>query len=157
YDSDAAAKPEVHWAEWRLAEALTAEGADVRVVRLPPGAPGPDGEPVKVGLDDFLFANSPAALRRLLEQAGPPTRPKREEGQRGERPVAKRTSQATRLVAYAAEALEFFHSPERDGFATSKKSPRCTWPLRSRQARQLLAKVFFDREGMVPSGEAIQA
>lgn len=70
YDSDAADKPEVRWAEWHLAEALRAAGADVRVVRLPPGSDG-----AKVGLDDFLLAHGAAALRALLAGAGPVERP----------------------------------------------------------------------------------
>lgn len=66
YDSDLAAKPEVRLAEWKLAEVLAAAGADVRAVRLPPG---PEGS--KVGLDDFLVARGPDALRALLAEAGP--------------------------------------------------------------------------------------
>jgi hypothetical protein len=70
YDSDLADKPAVRLAEWHLAEALAAAGADVRAVRLPHG---PGGE--KAGLDDFLAARGPAALRLLLEVAAPVTPP----------------------------------------------------------------------------------
>ena len=58
FDSDLAEKPEVGWAEWHLAETLRAAGAEVRAVRLPPGPGG-----VKVGVDDFLLAHGPDALR----------------------------------------------------------------------------------------------
>jgi hypothetical protein len=71
FDSDAAEKEAVRWEEWALAEALAAKGADVRVVRLPGG---PDG--AKVGLDDFLVAHGPDALRKLMEEARPPENPK---------------------------------------------------------------------------------
>jgi hypothetical protein len=69
YDSDAAQKEGVRWGEWNLAEALAAQGAVVKVVRLPAD------EPAKVGLDDYLVAHGAEAFRRLLESAQPPTRP----------------------------------------------------------------------------------
>ena len=56
YDSDVADNRDVLWAEWHLAQALCERGATVRVVRLSPGQPGPDGKPAKVGLDDYLVA-----------------------------------------------------------------------------------------------------
>jgi hypothetical protein len=67
-DSDAADKTDIRWAEFHLAELLT--GAVVRIVRLPAGANG-----VKAGLDDFLLANGPEALRRLLSEGLPARRP----------------------------------------------------------------------------------
>jgi hypothetical protein len=71
YDSDLAEKAEVQWAEWHLAEQLRSRGADVRVVRLPAATGGE-----KVGLDDFLVANGPEALAKLIDTAVAPTRPK---------------------------------------------------------------------------------
>jgi hypothetical protein len=70
YDSDLAAKPEVQWARWCLAEVLREHGADVRVIDLPAG---PDS--AKCGLDDYLVAHGPAALRKLVADARPPERP----------------------------------------------------------------------------------
>ncbi len=70
YDSDLADNPDVRWAEWHLAEALRAAGADVRAVRLPGGADG-----AKVGLDDFLVAHGADGLRKLIATAAPVTRP----------------------------------------------------------------------------------
>ncbi len=75
FDSDAATNPNVCWAEWHLAEALAGKGAIVKVVRLPPGEPGPDGTAAKVGLDDFLVAHGPDAFRELLATATEPTPP----------------------------------------------------------------------------------
>jgi putative DNA primase/helicase len=72
FDSDAATNDKVRWAEWHLARTLAAEGAEVRVVRLPPG---PDG--AKVGLDDYLLAHDADALRALLAAAGPAEKPSR--------------------------------------------------------------------------------
>jgi hypothetical protein len=75
YDSDLAEKRDVQWAEWSLAEALRERGALVKVARLPAGEPGEDGEPVKVGLDDFLVVRGPDALRAILAAAVDPVRP----------------------------------------------------------------------------------
>jgi putative DNA primase/helicase len=75
FDSDAADKPAVRLAEWHLAEVLARHGATVKIVRLPPGDPGADGTPAKVGLDDFLVAHGPDAFRRLLAEATDPEPP----------------------------------------------------------------------------------
>jgi putative DNA primase/helicase len=66
FDSDAARSPKVRSAEKALAQVLAEQGADVKVVRLPGG---PEG--AKVGLDDFLVAHGPDALRQLLDAADP--------------------------------------------------------------------------------------
>ena len=72
YDSDLAAKAPVQFAEFRLAQELTARGAKVYALRLPGG---PQGE--KVGLDDFLVSHSVEALCALepVEVHHPALRP----------------------------------------------------------------------------------
>jgi DNA polymerase I-like protein with 3'-5' exonuclease and polymerase domains len=70
YDSDAATKRTVAFAEWHLAVVLTAKGATVRVVRLPAAA-----DSSKVGLDDFLVAHGADAFRQLLDTAEVPKEP----------------------------------------------------------------------------------
>jgi putative DNA primase/helicase len=74
FDCDPESKPDtrrnVAYAEWHLAETLTARGAVVKMVRLPPG---PNG--AKCGLDDFLVAHNAEALRQLIDEAVPPQRP----------------------------------------------------------------------------------
>jgi putative DNA primase/helicase len=77
FDSDAAENRNVRLAEWHLAETLARHGATPKVVRLPPGGPGPDGKPAKVGLDDFLVAHGPDAFRELLAAATEPTPPEK--------------------------------------------------------------------------------
>jgi hypothetical protein len=68
FDSDAARNPNVRKAERSLAEALRRVGARTVIVRLPDG---PGGK--KQGLDDFLVARGPDALRALLvEPTAPP-------------------------------------------------------------------------------------
>jgi putative DNA primase/helicase len=69
FDSDVATNPKVWNAERCLAEALQRLGAEVKVIRLPGGDPGPDGKPAKVGLDDFLMQNGADNLRALLDAA----------------------------------------------------------------------------------------
>ena len=64
FDSDVIGNLKVRRAEAALADELRRRGAVVQLVRLPGG---PEG--AKVGLDDFLVANGPEALRPLLEVA----------------------------------------------------------------------------------------
>jgi len=66
FDSDAATKPLVQLALSRLALALTARGAIVHEIELPPGSDGG-----KQGVDDFMLANSPEALDTLVKAAKP--------------------------------------------------------------------------------------
>jgi len=75
YDSDLTDKPEVKDAESRLAALLTTKGAVVRVGRLPDGPPDENGEPAKVGLDDYLLAHKPGDLQKLLDSAEEPEKP----------------------------------------------------------------------------------
>jgi hypothetical protein len=71
YDSDRGSKPDVRRAEGQLAGALIEEGADVRVVELPPG---PNG--TKCGLDDYFVAGHTAEeFQALLDAASPPEKP----------------------------------------------------------------------------------
>ncbi len=69
FDSDAVENANVAAEEQKLSMALAREGAIVNVVRLPG-----DGD-AKVGLDDFLVANGPGALERLIETAMPADEP----------------------------------------------------------------------------------
>ena len=72
YDSDLATKAPVQFAEFRLAQELTARGAKVYALRLPGS---PQGE--KVGLDDFLVSHSFETLcaLELVEIRHPALRP----------------------------------------------------------------------------------
>ena len=75
FDSDVQHNPEIQAAEARLAVQLARRGALVRVVRLPDGPPGADGQPTKMGLDDFIVAHGLPALRALLDAAEDPAEP----------------------------------------------------------------------------------
>jgi hypothetical protein len=72
YDSDAAENPAVWQAALHLAEALADEGADARIAFVPGGVPGADGRAAKAGLDDYLVAHGPDALRAVLAGARRP-------------------------------------------------------------------------------------
>lgn len=63
YDSDAVTNPNVVAAENVLAQTLAAEGALLKIIRLPS-----DGE--KVGLDDYLISHKLEDLLQLIEDAG---------------------------------------------------------------------------------------
>ena len=75
FDSDRETNPQVRDAEARLALQLQRRGANVKIVRLPPGPPGEDGVATKVGLDDFLVAEEADALRAMIAGAGDPEPP----------------------------------------------------------------------------------
>ena len=110
FDSDIATKPEVQDAESRLAAHLKARGAIVKVVRLPQGEPGPDGKPVKVGLDDWLVAcqanglDLPEQVRKLLDGAEEPTPPD-----------GGKLKQAATEIDSVPEAATFIKLSEKDG------------------------------------------
>jgi hypothetical protein len=101
FDSDATSNESVAWAEWHLADALVKLGASVRIVRLPAGPPGPDGEPIKVGVDDFLVAHGSDAFKSLLQLARPPAKP--DFGK--DRPVIVITTEEHAINNSAVEAL----------------------------------------------------
>ena len=67
FDSDALTKQAVSDNESLLAAALQRQGCSVRIARLPDGE---NGE--KVGADDFLVANPPAELHKLINTAEEP-------------------------------------------------------------------------------------
>jgi len=107
FDSDAADKKPVRDAESRFAAHLKARGADVRVVRLPPGPPDANGEPTKQGLDDYIVAEGIGPLRKLLDAAT--------EADEVD-PVAMKAD--ARQMDPATEAAKFMQSVEK--FAVSR-------------------------------------
>ena len=72
FDADSRTNQSVRLARARFAERLTAAGAIVRIVDLPALPRKP-----KAGVDDYLIANGPDALRDLLQAACPPETPER--------------------------------------------------------------------------------
>ena len=121
FDNDGTPKPNVQDTESRLAAHLGTRGAVVKIVCLPDGAPGPDGKPVKVGLDDFLVAAvakglDPAGeLRRLLDLAEEPTPPD----------AGTMRQPATEIDA-VPDAARFLATTERDGLPRLRFW-RATW------------------------------
>ncbi|WP_162671016.1 DUF3854 domain-containing protein [Gemmata massiliana] len=143
FDSDLATNPDVARAERHLAEALTRAGAIVRVVRLP-GAPNG----AKVGLDDFLVANTPDELRALIYAARAPgasPEPK-DEG-------TKPPSAADVLTGIGLE-FELWHDPTQSAFASAGPHSHA---VRSKGFRHLLVHTYRNRTGKVPNAEALSA
>ena len=68
-------EPEAGLGVYHLGQLLHARGADVRVVVLPPGPPGEDRKPAKVGADDYLRTHTDDDLRALMAEAKPPVKP----------------------------------------------------------------------------------
>jgi hypothetical protein len=66
----------------------------------------------------------------------------------------KKKSQATRLVGYAREALELFHTADEE-FASTLEPPRQTWMLGSKVSKSWLSRLFYLLEKDSPSGDAI--
>jgi hypothetical protein len=69
---------------------------------------------------------------------------------------ARGISQATELVALAADAA-LFHSPEGEAFATVQIEGHYeTWPLRTKAFRRWLARRFYDEQDRAPGTHALQ-
>jgi len=132
FDSDIADKPEVQDAENRLAAHLTNRGAIVKAVRIPPGKPGANGKPEKVGLDDFLVSavakglNPAGELRRLLDHAEDPKPP--EGGQ-----LKQRASE----IDAVPEAAAFLAATERDGVPQLRFHRGGWWNYRAGAYREM--------------------
>lgn len=75
FDSDLRHNTIVQDAEIRLAAALVHRGANVKVLRLPDGPPDEEGNPSKVGVDDFLVRHGLNAFQQLVADAEQPADP----------------------------------------------------------------------------------
>ncbi len=72
---------------------------------------------------------------------------------------AKPPSQATILVELVRNTadLELFHNCDGDGYVTIPAGTHAeTWPLRSRQVRQWLSRIFFECEATTPGSAALK-
>ncbi len=99
-------------------------------------------------LEDCDYAE---ACRRLVARFGPAPA-----DAEGEASRAERESQAKQLVRLALATTELFHTPAGEAFASVPVGDHLeTWPLRSRAARQWLARRAFDRTGRVPGSQAL--
>ncbi len=94
FDSDLIGNPNVQWAEYHLAEALTKAGANVKAIRIPAAADGS-----KQGIDDFLIVAGPDGLKRLLTEAKAVDKPK------DDRPIIVIDTEEHRVIREAILAL----------------------------------------------------
>lgn len=95
FDSDTATNDNVRMAEAKLAAALEARGADVRIVRLPCEEDGS-----KNGADDYLVNYGAAAMRKLLDEAEPPEETPAEE-LKAHRKTLDAAAEAKRIIEQA--------------------------------------------------------
>ena len=150
FDSDLAEKPSVQRAEWSLSKSLAVRGAIVKVVRLPNGSPDANGNPGKVGLDDFLVAHSADELRELLKAAMPPQKPEPFDGyveiviSTNEADINEQAIQALarddKLYQRAGRLVHVVTSPIRDGIDRPEDAPRIL-PLSLPGLRERLTRV----------------
>jgi len=75
FDSDAATNENVQRAERELAAALNVQDAKVRIVRIPTGEADIEGNPGKLGVDDFLKLKGSDEFRKLINAAEEPKPP----------------------------------------------------------------------------------
>lgn len=75
FDSDRARNSSIRKAEWELGQVLKRHGASVKIVRLPEDEDA-HGNPVKVGLDDYLVAHGVDDFRKLVDAATEAAEPK---------------------------------------------------------------------------------
>jgi hypothetical protein len=156
FDSDSKSNPSVRAAQSKLAKELTARGAQVRVLKLPPDADGG-----KVGLDDYLLSHRQEAFQALVEATplwGSPEKSGRS-GESDEASEDERGSQADRLVRLvAAEGAELFHDQIDDTFAAMPLGGhREIWPCRGKQLKRWLAGRLWHAEGRAAGSEALAA
>jgi hypothetical protein len=69
FDTDPRRNPSVNQAKAELACVLSELGVIVVMVDLPAGPRGGDGQPGKMGIDDFIVAHGEEAFRQLVHQA----------------------------------------------------------------------------------------
>lgn len=67
FDFDKKRKPNVHHAEAELARVLTEQGADVRILRLPPGPRDANGIPEKQAIDDYIYKYGEESFRQWIK------------------------------------------------------------------------------------------
>lgn len=148
FDSDAAVKPGVLAAERSLATALRAVGAVVQVVRVPGGR---DGK--KQGLDDYLTANGPDALRDLLTKADIRTAADSKGGSGDEDEKGAKPNAADQLARIAADEADLWHDSKERAFASVGQR---SMAVKSRPFKQWLTGRFRALNGgRVPNAEAI--
>lgn len=114
FDSDAAENENVATNERLLAGVLKNHGAEVKIVRIPPG---PNGE--KVGIDDYLVANGPDSLWPLLEKAEDP-----------EPATPDEVKQSSSEMLPEVEAERFLDATKKDGHPRLVYWRDCFWVWR---------------------------
>jgi hypothetical protein len=148
FDSDTQSKGNLPLALKYIRQHLAARGATVRVARLPDG---PNGK--KMGADDYLVADGPAALQQILDAATDPAdrpRPAKEKKEKKEKDPA-----AAEILTLIGTGFDLWHDPEDRAYASAG---RRTYPVKSKAFRMLLVTRYRQKTGgKVPNAEALSA
>jgi hypothetical protein len=140
-DSNASTNTKVQQARAALVRQLRSQGADVRVLNLPPS------EHVN-GPDDYIGQRGDKAMAEVLDSSENP----------GAIPAPKesRRSQATKIVELA-EGLNLFHAPDGRPYASVVVGDHHeTWSTKSKSFRDYLARLFYQVEGSAPNGQSVR-
>lgn len=149
FDSDLTDKPDVARAEREFASQLREAGADVRRLRLPSGPCG-----AKVGLDDYLVGNGPAALAALVAACPADETPAADASSGSGTEDAKRPPSAADILTEIGLGLDLWHDATLAGYATTG---RTTLGIRSKGFRHYLVNEYRkQRGGKVPNEEALK-
>jgi hypothetical protein len=153
FDADSRTKPDIARALLACASDLEKKRFAIELERWPAQ---------HKGIDDALAAGiTPEVLKE--EQVGeelasiaakskidrPPEADRADTEKKGPPP-------ATRLIGYALNQLELWHSTGAEPYATTRNVPKQTWPLRSRHAKHYLAMLFYVAERTGVSAEVMQ-
>lgn len=140
FDSNATTNANVQAARAALIRELQRRGCRVFLAELPQieGVNGPD---------DHIGREGDAAMGAVLDAA-----------QEVKSTKDKKESQATQIVELAAEeSIDFFHTRARVPFCTvTVARHRETIPVRSRQFRNYLAHLHFQRHQKIPGAQALK-
>jgi hypothetical protein len=142
-DSDARTNRNLSLALKYICQHLESHGGVVLVANLPDEA-GSN----KVGADDYLVAQGPAAMQRVIDQATPPS---------WERSSTKspKASSAAELITAIGTGYELWHDTDDRAFASIG---RRSYPIRSKAFRTLLVTRFRNTHvGKVPNSESLSA
>ena len=105
----------------------------------------PTAERMADAIREYLY---PEAIATLQEDPKKPTQ--------ADALVGMVASLLKDLAADVAEAVELFHDPDGDAFATIPVGDhRETWPLHSKAVRRWMARRFFEQTGKTPNAQSL--
>jgi hypothetical protein len=144
YDEKEETRDQTNKAASHLAKLLTAAGATVCIVQLPPGRDGG-----KQGVDDYLVARGIDAFHDLVASARL-TFANTQNSQNSQKA-------ADVLIKLVRRNCDLWHSPDGTGYATIKlKTHQEHVKLRSATFRQWAGKAYYDQSRKIVGTQAVQ-